>query len=122
MKKLLFKTLLFLFCIALIFVLSSLNLGTTSPVLYDYEQQPPIPKQILVCGGGRKNQTLMQTLQNKSSIPLRAVEKVGWSGDDMEAQLIAFLAVRSFYGLPISFPTTTGVPSPTTGGSTFHPS
>ena len=83
---------------------------------------PHIPKQILVCGGGRKNQTLMQTLQKKSSIPLRAVEKVGWSGDDMEAQLIAFLAVRSFYGLPISFPTTTGVPSPTTGGSTFHPS
>jgi len=38
----------------------------------------------------------------------------------MEAQLFAFLAVRSRYGLPISFPTTTGVSTPTTGGRLFQ--
>jgi len=34
----------------------------------------------------------------------------------MEAQAFAFLAVRSLRGLPLSIPSTTGVPSPTKGG------
>jgi anhydro-N-acetylmuramic acid kinase len=41
---------------------------------------------------------------------------VGWSADALEAQAFAYLAVRSLRGLPISFPTTTGVPRPLTGG------
>jgi anhydro-N-acetylmuramic acid kinase len=41
---------------------------------------------------------------------------VGWSADALEAQAFAYLAVRSLKGLPITFPTTTGVPYPLTGG------
>jgi len=52
-------------------------------------------------------------------MPVNPVETVGWSGDAMEAQLVAFLAARSFYQLPLSFPTTTGVSAPTTGGRFF---
>ena len=36
--------------------------------------------------------------------------------EDMEAQAFAYLAVRSMEGLPITFPTTTGVSAPLTGG------
>jgi anhydro-N-acetylmuramic acid kinase len=43
-------------------------------------------------------------------------ESVGWRGDAIEAECFAFLAVRTLRGLPISFPTTTGAPSPMTGG------
>jgi len=81
---------------------------------------PELPSQVLVCGGGRKNATLMKTLQAELKIPVMPVESVGWNGDAMEAQLFAFLAVRSRYGLPISFPTTTGVSTPTTGGRLFQ--
>ena len=42
--------------------------------------------------------------------------EVGWSADALEAQAFAYLAVRSLKGLPITFPTTTGVPQPLTGG------
>ncbi len=38
----------------------------------------------------------------------------------MEAQAFAYLAVRSRMGLPITFPGTTGVAAPLTGG-VFHP-
>jgi anhydro-N-acetylmuramic acid kinase len=41
---------------------------------------------------------------------------VGWSADALEAQAFAYLAVRSLKGLPITFPATTGVPYPLTGG------
>jgi anhydro-N-acetylmuramic acid kinase len=44
------------------------------------------------------------------------VEAVGWRGDSLEAEAFAYLAVRSLGGLPISFPGTTGVPTPTGGG------
>ena len=40
----------------------------------------------------------------------------GWNADAIEAQAFAFMAVRSLRGLPITFPTTTGVPKPMTGG------
>ena len=39
----------------------------------------------------------------------------------MEAQAFAYLAVRSLKGLPLSFPTTTGVPMPMTGGVISRP-
>ena len=37
-------------------------------------------------------------------------------GDFIESQAFAFLAVRSYLGLPISFPETTGCKKPCTGG------
>ena len=43
-------------------------------------------------------------------------DSLGWSADAMEAQAFAYLAVRSRAGLPLTFPTTTGVPHPMTGG------
>jgi anhydro-N-acetylmuramic acid kinase len=44
-------------------------------------------------------------------------EDAGWRGDFVEAEAFAYLAVRSLRGLPISFPMTTGVPRPMTGGA-----
>ena len=42
--------------------------------------------------------------------------EVGWSADALEAQAFGYLAVRTLKGLPLTFPTTTGVPRPLTGG------
>ena len=49
-------------------------------------------------------------------MPVRSADEAGWDGDALEAQAFAFLAVRSLGGLPLSFPTTTGVPEPMPGG------
>jgi anhydro-N-acetylmuramic acid kinase len=70
----------------------------------------------LVCGGGRHNPVLMAALAKVLEAPVAAVESVGWDGDAIEAQAFAYLAVRSHRGLPLTFPSTTGVPRPTTGG------
>ena len=43
-------------------------------------------------------------------------EAIGVNGDSLEAEAWAYLAVRSLKGLPITFPGTTGVPRPMTGG------
>ena len=70
----------------------------------------------LVCGGGRHNPVLMRMLAAQLAAPVAPVETVGWDGDALEAQAFAFLAVRSLRGLPLTFPGTTGVPQPLTGG------
>ena len=58
----------------------------------------------------------MRWLSTRLQAPVDPVESVGWSGDALEAQGFAYFAVRSVAGLPISFPGTTGVPAPLTGG------
>ena len=83
---------------------------------------PERPRLWLVAGGGRRNHALMRALRDTLGVPVEAVESVGWRGDDLEAQAFAFLAVRSLYGLPLSLPSTTGVPRPTTGGTLHTPS
>ncbi len=80
---------------------------------------PAPAKRWLVSGGGRKNPAIMVALSEVLAVPVESVEAVGWDGDALEAQAFAFLAVRSVRGLPLTLPTTTGVPRPLTGGQ-FH--
>jgi anhydro-N-acetylmuramic acid kinase len=70
----------------------------------------------LIAGGGRHNPAIMAALADRLQTPVAPVESVGWDGDALEAQAFAYLAVRSLRGLPLSVPTTTGVPRPMTGG------
>ncbi|TVQ83268.1 MAG: anhydro-N-acetylmuramic acid kinase [Micavibrio sp.] len=77
---------------------------------------PEKPKQFLVCGGGRHNTHLMQQLSERLGISVRPVEDIGVNGDILEAEAFAYMAVRRMCDLPISFPGTTGVPQPLTGG------
>ena len=77
---------------------------------------PHRPKKLVVSGGGRHNPTLMAMLATRAKVEVVPAEDFGWSGDAVEAECFAFLAVRVLRGLPISFPSTTGVPQPMTGG------
>ena len=64
----------------------------------------------------------MDALEERLDAPVKGVEQVGWDGDALEAQAFAYLALRSLAGLPLSFPTTTGVTAPMTGGRLHQPS
>jgi anhydro-N-acetylmuramic acid kinase len=78
---------------------------------------PEPPAAWIVCGGGRHNPTLMRDLRAAlQGAKVIAAEDAGWRGDFIEAEAFAYLAVRSLRGLPISFPLTTGVRRPMTGG------
>ena len=77
---------------------------------------PRHPLRWLVGGGGRHNTYLMSRLAEELQCPVLPVEAVGWNGDFLEAQCFGYLAVRRLRDLPISFPATTGVPYPLTGG------
>lgn len=77
---------------------------------------PEVPSRVIACGGGRHNPALMDALTRALPCPVYSAEGVGWRGDSIEAEAFAFLAARTARGLPISWPGTTGVPEPMTGG------
>ncbi len=89
---------------------------TASAVGKALDLLPKRPQRLIVCGGGRHNPTIMTMLGPRAGVEVVPAESVGWSGDAIEAQCFAFLAVRVQRGLPISFPSTTGVPEPMLGG------
>ena len=72
---------------------------------------------IYVCGGGRKNKYLINSLKNKIKNKVFSIDDLNIDGDYIESQAFAFLAIRSYLGLPISFPSTTNCKIPTVGGS-----
>tara|TARA_Y100001936_G_scaffold54036_1_gene52638 strand:- start:278 stop:1378 length:1101 start_codon:yes stop_codon:yes gene_type:complete len=71
---------------------------------------------VCVCGGGRKNKYLIDLLQNKIKNKISQIDDLGIDGDYIESQAFAYLAIRSYLNLPISFPETTGCKKPCTGG------
>ena len=73
-------------------------------------------KNIVITGGGRKNEFLIKSIREKMKIPVLLIDDYGLDGDFIESQAFAYLAIRSYLKLPISFPETTGVNRPSTGG------
>jgi anhydro-N-acetylmuramic acid kinase len=78
------------------------------------------PIKFLVCGGGRKNDYLINSIKNylsdKQNISLNSIDDYSLNGDYIESQAFGYLAIRSFLNLPISYPKTTGCVTPTVGG------
>lgn len=79
-------------------------------------QLPSRPKTLIVAGGGRKNPVMMADIAARCDVEVVDADSVGLRGDAVEAECFALLAVRSARGLPLSFPGTTGVKVPVTGG------
>ena len=76
---------------------------------------------ILLCGGGRKNNFLVsrikkKTVTSKTNRPVNLIDSLGIDGDFVESQAFGYLAIRSYLGLPISFPETTGCIKSCSGG------
>lgn len=102
--------------------LATLAAFTSACIAVAVEQLPFVPVMLLVCGGGRKNKFMMHCLQQLlPDLIIQDVDDLYWNGDLLEAQGFAYMAVRKLRELPISFPTTTGVKEPTTGGELIYP-
>ena len=77
---------------------------------------------IYICGGGRKNKYLINSLKKKINNKLHLIDDLNIDGDYIESQAFAFLAIRSYLGLPISFPSTTNCKKPSIGGTVIKKS
>ena len=93
----------------------------------DYLPKEVVPINWVLAGGGWNNPVILDqltiSLHNKIKSPLNIhlADAINWNSKYMEAQIFAYLAVRSLLDLPISVPTTTKVPKPLSGGRLYTP-
>ncbi|ODA68823.1 Anhydro-N-acetylmuramic acid kinase [Methyloligella halotolerans] len=80
------------------------------------EYLPQRPRRWVLAGGGAKNPAIVQAIVEAVSEPVTSADEMGWSAEHFEAEAFGFLAVRALRKLPLTFPSTTGVPRPMTGG------
>ena len=77
------------------------------------------PHHYIFCGGGRKNKSLMQSIENylvNKNIIIKDIDDYNFDGNFIESQAFAYLAIRSYLKLPISFPSTTRCKKAISGG------
>jgi len=99
---------------------ATLTAFTVESVALAARSLPHPPHMWVVCGGGCHNPVLMGALRERIG-DCRKAEDLGLRGDFVEAEAIAFLAARSLRGLPLTYPGSTGVPAPLTGGTLWRP-
>src|SRR5262245_27358960 len=100
---------------------ATLTAFTSASIARAREHFPDAPKGWIISGGGRHNPVLMEELRRRLGADVKSAEDAGWRGDFIEAEAFAYLAVRSVKGLPLSLPSTTGVPYPMPGGRLHRP-
>ena len=101
---------------------ATLTTFTAAAIAQIVPRLPKPPQSWIVVGGGTRNLTMLRLLRDKvAPATVEPADALGWSADAMEAQAFGFLAARGLKGLPLSYPATTGVPMPMTGGVIARP-
>jgi anhydro-N-acetylmuramic acid kinase len=100
---------------------ATLTAFTAASIVCAIAHFPKPPKIFVLTGGGSYNAALCGALKRLLPGQVVLADELGWSADSLEAQAFAYLAVRSWRGLPNTFPTTTGVSEPTKGGVHVYP-
>jgi anhydro-N-acetylmuramic acid kinase len=86
-----------------------------------------LPTRFVLAGGGWYNAAILDqfkvqlTQRLKKTPQILNAKQLGWQQDTLEAEAFAYLAKRVICQLPLSFPNTTGVRQPVTGGKVFYP-
>ena len=96
--------------------LANLNFFTAKFISENIKKEFKDNFSIVLCGGGRKNKTLVKNLKEMLNYKIQNIDEFNIDGDFIESQAFAYLSIRSLYKKPISFPNSTGVKKPVTGG------
>jgi len=92
---------------------------TASAIIAALRRLPAPAATVFVGGGGVKNTAIMAHLQQsgrEQGMTVIAAGQAGLDNNFMEAEAWAYLAIRSFYHLPLTYPATTGCRRPVSGG------
>ena len=93
---------------------------TVETIIMALSSLPKKVKNIMITGGGYKNKYLMRQLKKRLNTNFILENDININFDYIESELIAFLGARSIYNLPYTFPSTTGISKPASGGKIFN--
>ena len=93
---------------------------TVDSIVSSFKFLPKTVNSIIISGGGYRNTHLIKRLKGKLNLEFLNEKQLGIDFDYIESELIAYLSARSIYNLPITFPSTTGVLQPLSGGKLYN--
>ena len=73
-------------------------------------------QKIILSGGGVKNKFILNLIKKNLGNRVISIDEIYGDSKFIESQAFAYLGIRRVKNLPISFPGTTGVKNPITGG------
>lgn len=100
-------------------IMATLAELTVETIVTSLEFLPKKVGYIIITGGGYRNINLINRIKDKLKIKVFNEKQIGINFDYIEAELIAYLSARSIYKLPFTFPSTTGVSKPSSGGKLY---
>tara|TARA_A100001015_G_scaffold310795_1_gene412829 strand:- start:5463 stop:6521 length:1059 start_codon:yes stop_codon:yes gene_type:complete len=101
-------------------ILATLAELTVDAIATSFRFLPKKVNSMIISGGGCRNTYLINRLKEKLNLKFIDEKQLGIDFDYIESELIAYLSARSIYNLPISFPSTTGVSKPLSGGKVYN--
>ena len=100
--------------------LATLTSISVKCILNSIKSLPKKLESIIVCGGGYNNTFLINQLEENLNLKVSNSSLIDINYDFVEAEMIGYLSSRSIYKLPITFPETTGVKKPMSGGKLIN--
>ena len=100
--------------------LATLSMLTVKSICMAINSFNKYPKIILISGGGRKKKYIVDNIKKNIEGNIFLIDKFNFDGDFVESQAFAYLAIRSYLKKNITFPSTTGVRKPCSGGFLFR--
>tara|TARA_A100001015_G_C15042282_1_gene740571 strand:- start:1876 stop:2934 length:1059 start_codon:yes stop_codon:yes gene_type:complete len=100
-------------------IMATLLEYTTESIATSLNLLPKKISNLIITGGGYRNHYLMKKLRERLDINVIDEKKSKLNFDYIEAELIGYLSARSIYKLPFTFPSTTGVSKPSSGGGLY---
>ncbi len=83
---------------------------------------PALPDELIVCGGGADNPTLLAMLAEElPGMPIRRIDELGIANKAREAMAFALLAAATLDGVPANVPGVTGARRPVVLGEVARP-
>lgn len=101
-------------------MVSTLSHFTVECIKLSLDFLPLYPKSIIISGGGSNNKYLTHLLISELKTTILTDKDLNVDTDFIEAELVAFLSARTYYNLPITFKSTTGVNKDISGGEIYN--
>ena len=93
---------------------------TENELEYSLIRWNKVKNEFIFTGGGRKNKYILKSLSNlRKDIKFSIIDDYKFNGDLVEAQMFAYIGVRSIKKLILSSQSTTGVKKSISGGKLY---
>lgn len=102
-------------------ILATVTVLTARCIVDQLKQLRPQIRRLYLCGGGAKNDFLVEVIRDLCPEPVETTESLGLDPQWVEAAAFGWMAYRTMHDLTSTLPSVTGATEATVAGEVFNP-